>query len=160
MFKNCRLMRASIDFMHFSVYSLINCCCIVLFQIYDPSNYSNLVFIILLMFWSFVQIFVLCDSSERVTGRFDEIDMYNQCDWYLFPMRIQRFLPTVIASTQQSVVLNALGYIPCKRETFKRVSLNHFLMIYERKCLTLSETIFKVINAGFTYFLTFREFLK
>lgn len=78
--------------------------------------------LILLTFWSFVQIFVFCDMSEYVTSHFNEIDFYNKCDWYSFPTVIRHLMPTLIVNTQQPVVVKGFGNISCTRETFKRVT--------------------------------------
>lgn len=62
---------------------------------------------------------VFCDLRERVTGRFDEIGVYNQCDWYLLPIREQRILPIIIVSMH---ILEAFGNIPFSRQTLERVN--------------------------------------
>lgn len=41
-----------------------------------------------LAFWSFIQIFVFCDSSEFVAIHFDKIDIYQR-NWYEFPARVR-----------------------------------------------------------------------
>lgn len=79
---------------------------------------------LLLAWWSFVQIFVFCDSSEHVTIKFDEIDIY-QSNWYAFPARVRRALPIVILNTQEPVVLKGFGNIICTRETFQKVIFGH-----------------------------------
>lgn len=65
---------------------------------------------------------VFCDLRERVTGRFDEIGVYNQCDWYLLPIREQRILSIIIVSMQESDILEAFGNIPFSRQTLERVN--------------------------------------
>lgn len=88
-------------------------------------NPSSLLRMTLLAFWSCVQIFVLCDSSERVITHFKAIDIY-QCDWYAFPICVRRTLPIVIVNTQQPVVLKGVANIQCTRNTFRKVS--HLLL--------------------------------
>lgn len=88
-------------------------------------------------FWSFVQIFVFCDSSERVDLKFDEIDFY-QCEWYSFPPNVQRSLPIVIANTQLPVVLEAFGGLACTRETFQRVRQFLYILKVEMTCELMS----------------------
>lgn len=75
----------------------------------------------LLTFWSFVQIYVFCDSSAYVTRHFREIDIYNECEWYAFPASVRRSMPIIIVNAQEAVILKGFGNILCTRETFKRV---------------------------------------
>lgn len=75
---------------------------------------------ILLAFWSFIQVFVLCDLSERVNNNFNEIDFY-QCNWYEFPIHIRRLIPTIILYTKKPIILEGFGNIKCTRETCLQV---------------------------------------
>lgn len=67
--------------------------------------------------------FILCETGEIVAGRFDEIDLYEECDWYIFPCQIQRLLPIIIINMRRTVAIQAFGNILCARETFKKVML-------------------------------------
>lgn len=78
----------------------------------------------LLIFWSFVQVFVICDACQRVTGHYDEIDIYFQWDWYEFPKDVRRDLPLAIIGMHQPVELKGLGNIECTRDTFKKVTFS------------------------------------
>lgn len=79
-----------------------------------------------LAFWSFAQIFLFCEASQIVSNCFDDVDFYNQCDWYRFSPRVQLAIPMIIVNTtQHSVVIKAFGNILCTRETFKRVSFEN-----------------------------------
>lgn len=88
----------------------------------------------ILTFWSFILIFTFCDLGENVTNQFDEIDLYYQCNWYLFPLNIQRILPIIIINSQELVVLHAFGNVSCTREAFKKVILllilNYFYYLF------------------------------
>lgn len=99
---------------------------------HDPSNISEIVRLFWMMFWSFMQIFIICDASEYVTDHFERIDLYNQCNWYEYPANIRRIMPIVIANTQRPVVISAYGNILCTRETFKRVKDIWFIDIFDR----------------------------
>lgn len=81
------------------------------------------------MFWSFAFIFFFCEFGERVSNGFSELnDRFNQLDWYLFSIGIQRLLPTIMVVTQQRVVLRTFGNITCTRDMFKEVSpINVFI---------------------------------
>lgn len=69
-------------------------------------------------------IFITCELCQRISNEFDEInDMIGQFHWYCFPIEINRMLPMILMSTQQTVVFECFGSITCNRETFKKVSL-------------------------------------
>lgn len=78
---------------------------------------------IVLLFCSFLFVFLLCESSERMAIEFEKIDVYMQWDWYKFPSNVQSILPMIIARTQNPVVFQALGEICSNRETFRKVTL-------------------------------------
>lgn len=74
------------------------------------------------MFWSFVQIFYLCDFGESVSGRYASIsENIYQSNWYLFPFDVQRLLPIIMISAQQPIILRGLGNVLYTREAFKNV---------------------------------------
>lgn len=95
---------------------------VVSFQLKATINFMAIPIVVTLLFWSFFQVFVICESSQILCDRFNEIDIYDQCDWYLFSNRIQRALPFIIVNTtQQPAIIKAVGNISCTRETFKNV---------------------------------------
>lgn len=63
----------------------------------------------------------MCDIADRVTVRFDRTNIYEHCEWYTFPIDVQRLLPILIHNAQTSPVIKAFGNIDCSRETFKLV---------------------------------------
>lgn len=72
--------------------------------------------------YSFILLFILCELGERLPIGFEEIgNEINNMNWYLFPIKIQRMIPTMQIMAQQDVQLMAFGNLPCSRETFKRV---------------------------------------
>lgn len=60
-----------------------------------------------------------------VTQKFVEVNHgLFECDWYLFPIEIQRkYLPIILMNTQKTVKLRGFGNIDITRETFKKVSI-------------------------------------
>lgn len=75
------------------------------------------------IFWSIAQIYLFCNFGENVTNRFSAInDSVYECSWYSFPKEVQRILPIVMVSAQQSLVIKAFGNILCTRQTFKTVN--------------------------------------
>lgn len=76
-----------------------------------------------IIFWSFVSIFLTCDFGERVSNRFDVIDdVLCQFEWYDLPLEVQKMLPIIMMSTQQTVVFKGFGNILLLREVFRQVS--------------------------------------
>ena len=86
---------------------------------------AEMIRILFLLFWSVGMNFVICEFCEMVTDHFEAFDYeLCQCNWYSFPIEIQRILIIVIANTQQPEILQAFGNTPCTREVFKKVT--HF----------------------------------
>lgn len=82
---------------------------------------------IMMIFWVFFLIFAYCESGEKLSIRFDEInDIIYQCDWHSFPIEVQKILPIIMEASQKQVRLNGFGNIPFLRETFKGVILFYF----------------------------------
>lgn len=77
----------------------------------------------IMLFWSFIQIFLFCEFGERLTRQFININKeLAECDWYKFPLNIRKLLPMVLNGTQNPLVLTGIGQLKCTRETFKAVS--------------------------------------
>ena len=75
-------------------------------------------------------VFVICELCQQISNAFEEFnDMIGQFKWYLFPVKVQRILPTIIINAQQPVYLDCFGSIACNRDTFKRVRAELFLLI-------------------------------
>ena len=71
---------------------------------------------------SFILVFITCEIFGKISNDFDTIsDIMDQFKWYLFPVEVQRILPTILMHAQQPVNINCFGSIPCNRETFKQV---------------------------------------
>lgn len=74
-------------------------------------------------FFGLTTVFIICELGQRMNNDFHEIhNTIDRLDWYLFPIKIQRMLPTIIANAQQPILLECFGSITCTRETFKKVS--------------------------------------
>lgn len=72
--------------------------------------------------WAFILIFIICELSERLTTRFNEIhNEILQCDWYIFPHDVQRILPIIMSGTQNPFLFTGIGNIVYTRDAFKRV---------------------------------------
>lgn len=74
--------------------------------------------------YAFWTVFIVCELGQRIKDVCAEIgDMMYQCDWYLLPIEIKRFLVIILASLQQPVSLQCFGSISCERNIFEKVSL-------------------------------------
>lgn len=89
----------------------------------DGSNIMELIEPTTLVSWSFVLIYMACDFGEAITTQYTAID-YSicECDWYSFPLEIQKMLPMVMMSTQKAMIVQVFGKVACTRETFNRVN--------------------------------------
>lgn len=66
--------------------------------------------------------FIFCELGQRVSNLLQQIiDTIDQFDWYLFPMRIQRMLPTLLIVAQQPIEIIVFGSTSANRNTFKKV---------------------------------------
>lgn len=72
-----------------------------------------------------ILIFYLCESGEMVTNQYKVLDFgLYQCDWYSFPIRMQRSLVVFMSYTQQPVMIQGFANVRCIRDTFKKVNLD------------------------------------
>lgn len=61
---------------------------------------------LLLAFWAFGMILFYCEIGERVTTAFDEFEReLCTCDWYSFPIDLQRTLLTVMMYSQKPAII-------------------------------------------------------
>lgn len=82
---------------------------------------------IFLLLWSFVIIFTLCNLGQILTNKFDEFnDELVQCDWYLYPCKMQQIYAIMLVNAQQPTYLKAYANILCTRAIImKRVHKFH-----------------------------------
>lgn len=93
------------------------------FAIFLQSNPIELIPPLFTVFLSFALIFLICECGERVTEQLDVFyEEFIQCNWYLFPMKVQRMLVIFIVYAQQSLLIRGYGNIVCTRDAFKSVS--------------------------------------
>lgn len=71
---------------------------------------------------AFSAAFLFCDVGQRLSNSFEQvIDTINEFDWYLFPTKVQRMLPTLMIVAQQPVEIIVIGSISSNRYTFENV---------------------------------------
>lgn len=96
----------------------------------------------ILVTWSFILIFFLCQCGQFVTNQFDDFDdKLYQCNWHLFPIEIQRMLVIVMTNTQRPSTVHGFANTFCTRDAFKGVKFRvtweeiatiHVLLIFLR----------------------------
>lgn len=65
-----------------------------------------------------------CEIGHYLTTEFIEInDSFEQINWYLYPIEIQRVLTTILIHLQEPVELFYFGVNSCSRESLKKVSV-------------------------------------
>ena len=73
--------------------------------------------------WAFVMIYLYCEFGEMVTLQFNTFhELLCQCEWYRFPIDVQRMLVIFMLDTQQPASIRGYGNIECTRDAFKNVS--------------------------------------
>ena len=88
---------------------------------------------IYLLIWVIFLLFVLCETADNVKNRFIEISIYENCDWYTFPIDLQRKMIILTENAQRPALIQAFGNVECTREIFKKVNLN-FLWLFSIVC--------------------------
>lgn len=84
----------------------------------------EIVFASIILFWAFMQVFVLCDFGENMMNKFGEVnDMIYSKNWYTFPQQIKRVIPIIMMGAQLDVILKGFANLTCTREAFKKVKL-------------------------------------
>lgn len=107
-----------------------------------------------------VWLYLMCNAGEEVTNHFLEIsNLIYKCPWDELPIKLQRYIPHMIAVAQRPVYIEGMGNLRCTRETFKMVQqLNiifivHFVLNFQRQTL-------QVIKTGFSYFIVVRQSMQ
>lgn len=76
-----------------------------------------------LFFCVFGLVFLSCEIGQRLTDTFDEIyRKFKKSAWYLFPIEVQRMLPTILIGVQETIVFDCFGILDISREQFKKVN--------------------------------------
>lgn len=120
----------------------------------------EMVRLIVLMVWPLAVIFGFCEYGEMLSEQFDAVgDKLCQCDWYTFPIKLQRIFLIVVVNAQQMTVIYCFENTPCARDTFKKVNLTIYLEKKKKKIhqwLSLKTILFfffQTIQASFSYFM-------
>lgn len=73
--------------------------------------------------YAFGLVLISCELGQQMTNAFERIGdvMKSQFNWYRFPIKVQRMLPSLLIISQQPVQLECFGSNACVRESFKKV---------------------------------------
>lgn len=76
------------------------------------------------LLWQFLSNLVYCEFGENVTHHFNLFDdELERCNWYLFPIDLQRLILITMLGSQQPEVIQGFANTACTRIAFKRVSV-------------------------------------
>lgn len=68
-------------------------------------------------------VFAACEIGQRLTDTIYEIvHELEQLHWYLFPIEVQRMLPTIMMNAQKPVIMGCFGIAASSRDQFKKVN--------------------------------------
>lgn len=74
------------------------------------------------VFYSFACHGILCTFGDLLTHQFNVFnDELCMCNWYLFPIDLQRMLLIFIINTQQPAIIHGFADTVCTRDAFKQV---------------------------------------
>lgn len=72
--------------------------------------------------YAFGLVLIACELGQQMTNAFENFNtVLCEHDWYLFPMKLQQFLPPLLIIAQEPVRLECFGSNACVRESFKKV---------------------------------------
>lgn len=79
-------------------------------------------------FWTwfnFLSHYMQSKRGQQFSNAIEGIDIaFSQLDWYLFPSKVQRMLPTVMLITQQPTFIKCFGNVLLARQQFRKVGSN------------------------------------
>lgn len=62
--------------------------------------------------WAWSLVLVLCEAGQQMIDTFGEIEeAFEQIDWYLLPIEIQRMMPQIIMYAQEPMVVRFFGSV-------------------------------------------------
>lgn len=121
------------------------------------SNPIELIFPLLLVFWSFSILFLVCECGEKVSDQYRMYNdtLYRYTKWYLLSNEMRRLLVVVMSNTQQMVTICGFANTRCTRDTFKRVSWTYININRSNEncvCNRLFDSCSQTIKKSFSYF--------
>lgn len=69
----------------------------------------------------------VCNLGQNMTDQFDELsEELHQCNWYSFPLGLQKMYAILVHNAQQKMCLKGDGNLQCSRTTMQHVTLSEF----------------------------------
>lgn len=85
-------------------------------------------------------VFFTCELGQLFTNTLSNVnDEFVQLDWYLFPVKVQRMLPTVINNVQKPVEIECFGIMSASRDQFKMVYQSNNINVLFLICVNKSQ---------------------
>lgn len=70
-------------------------------QIEKKIDLEAFVSVFIKRFYAFLMIYLYCECGEQISNRFDEVaDSFYQMNWYSFPIKMQKMIPTILIAAQ------------------------------------------------------------
>ena len=88
----------------------------------NGSNPTEIVPAFLAITSIFIAIFAYCEFGEQVMHQFNLYgETFCSCDWYLFPIEMQRIYSIALVGVQDPVIVQGYANTVCTRDAFKNV---------------------------------------
>lgn len=131
-----------------------------LFQSHNAHDLKVLISPIFVLINALVSVFITSEITERISSEFDEInDMISEFDWYLFPLKMQKMLPLIMMSAQQTVEFEIFGSFYWNRVAFKKVTNKTTRQVSAQDYISAFVLFYRqVVHCGFSYFMILRRF--
>lgn len=72
--------------------------------------------------YTFGTLFAAAEFGEHVAHHFNQFhERFCDCDWYFYPISIQRIYVIVLAGVQDAVIIEGYANTVCTRDAFKNV---------------------------------------
>lgn len=108
---------------------------------------------------SLLLVFLLCEFGGNVTKQYELFDdELWKCDWYLFPIELERKYVIFMSYTQQPAMIRGYGNVRCVRDSFKNVmtcikdynsqmDFISFIFFYSRQYVQLSRILWHFVKS-------------
>lgn len=94
-------------------------------------NLAEITIAAMVEFFTITFFFIFCEFGSMMTYQFDTFnDDFNRCNWYLFPIKMQRMMVICIECIQQPPIIQGYANTVLTRDAFKQVG---FLASHESK---------------------------
>lgn len=104
-------------------------------------------------------LFTFCYFGEHVTRRLEDVNgMFYQCDWFLFPIEVQKLMPVIIMNAKQPIYIGKIAGLYASLEVFGNVISKSRPYCCNRISFWLWFIPFQIVKAALSYFTMLRQF--